>query len=231
MKEKVIFALDRREIILLIVVLLIFALSVFFLGFVAGSGRCKKTLAKVPEERHIEKIVVAPAAVNQKGVEYTFVTSGGTKEMKLSEPVTEEEIPARSKKKILRKVYNHNKSTSVKSGNLKSQQTSAKKVKEKRNKIVNKVMRKPKYAPPPVKINKPFTVQVAAYRDKKDALLLVYRLRKAGFKAFYERSNIPGRGVWYRVRVGHYKSRGEAKKWADKVHRKMGLPTFVTISK
>lgn len=56
-----------------------------------------------------------------------------------------------------------------------------------------------------------FTVQVSAFRDKKQADEIVGRLEDAGYPAFVE--TVPMKGVdWYTVRIGHYVSRNEAKK-------------------
>ncbi len=237
MKDKVIFTLERREVILLVVVLLVFALSLFFLGFLAGYGKCKK-VATVSEPQKVERIVVTPDRESSPGVEYTFVTTGGVREVTVSDeenvtsvekgeeapPVsaTHTEEPEKKASPSVEKRAEKKQVTEKKTGKKSAPVSSSVKV---------KTPRKEKVASPPVKMKKPYTVQVAAYRSKKDALLLVYKLKKAGFDAFYERTNIPGKGVWYRVRVGHYSSRDEAKRWADKIHRRMGLPTFVTIAR
>jgi cell division protein FtsN len=56
-----------------------------------------------------------------------------------------------------------------------------------------------------------FTVQVSAFRDKKQADEIVGRLADAGYPAFVE--TIPMKGAnWYTVRIGHYPSRVDAKK-------------------
>jgi cell division protein FtsN len=77
-----------------------------------------------------------------------------------------------------------------------------------------------------------FTVQVSAFRDKKQADEIVGRLEDGGYPAFVE--TIPMKGVnWYTVRIGHYPSRADAKKavadfalelrsnyWIDRVRAK-----------
>ena len=77
-----------------------------------------------------------------------------------------------------------------------------------------------------------FTIQVSAFREKKQADEIVGRLEDAGYPAFVE--TIPMKGVnWYTVRIGHYPSRGDAKKavtdfalelrsnyWIDRVRSK-----------
>ncbi len=77
-----------------------------------------------------------------------------------------------------------------------------------------------------------YTVQVSAFREKKQADEIVGRLEDAGYPAYVE--TIPMKGVsWYTVRIGHYPSRNDAKKavedfaleirsnyWIDRVRTK-----------
>ena len=56
-----------------------------------------------------------------------------------------------------------------------------------------------------------YTVQVAAFRDKKRADVIVDRLVYAGYPAFVETMPIKGTN-WYAVRIGRYSSRADAKK-------------------
>jgi cell division protein FtsN len=56
-----------------------------------------------------------------------------------------------------------------------------------------------------------YTVQVSAFREKKQADEIVSRLADGGYPAFVE--EIPMKGInWYTVRIGRYASRQDAKK-------------------
>jgi cell division septation protein DedD len=55
-----------------------------------------------------------------------------------------------------------------------------------------------------------FTIQVASLKDSGIADKLVSRLKKKGYPAYRSIGKIPGKGIWYRVRVGYFKSRSEA---------------------
>lgn len=55
-----------------------------------------------------------------------------------------------------------------------------------------------------------FSIQVAAVQNSRSAEQLAARLRKKGYRAYHLRSEVAGKGVWYRVRVGAFKDRGEA---------------------
>jgi len=49
-----------------------------------------------------------------------------------------------------------------------------------------------------------FTIQVGAFRDAASADGMVDRLRGKGYPAYHLRTELPGKGVWYRVRVGAF---------------------------
>ncbi|HKQ32622.1 MAG TPA: SPOR domain-containing protein [Thermodesulfobacteriota bacterium] len=65
-----------------------------------------------------------------------------------------------------------------------------------------------------------FTVQVASYRDRKDAEELEQRLARKGYQAFVAEAVIPGKGKWYRVRVGRFGTRKEAASFGESLKRK-----------
>ncbi|UCF91505.1 MAG: SPOR domain-containing protein [Desulfobacterales bacterium] len=67
-----------------------------------------------------------------------------------------------------------------------------------------------------------YIVQAASVRNPKDADRLVARLKKGGYPAYRERSEVAGKGIWYRVRMGEYKSKTEARRTLDRL-RKEGL--------
>lgn len=75
---------------------------------------------------------------------------------------------------------------------------------------------KPKSAPPPKPAPRTvvqkgrFSIQVAAVQNAQSAEQLAAKLRKQGYRAYRLRSEVAGKGVWYRVRVGAFEDRGEA---------------------
>jgi len=52
-----------------------------------------------------------------------------------------------------------------------------------------------------------FTIQVGAFKDAGSADGMVNRLRGKGYPAYHLRTELPGKGVWYRVRVGAFAAR------------------------
>jgi cell division septation protein DedD len=58
-------------------------------------------------------------------------------------------------------------------------------------------------------------VQVSSWKSKSVAVGEVKKYRTAGYTAFAETSEIPGVGVYYRVRVGYFKTLDEARVFAN----------------
>jgi cell division septation protein DedD len=62
-----------------------------------------------------------------------------------------------------------------------------------------------------------FAIQIAAVQDAQNAEKLVTRLRKKGYRAYQIRSEVTGKGVWHRVRVGAFQDRAEANRMLAKL--------------
>lgn len=73
---------------------------------------------------------------------------------------------------------------------------------------------------------KVYTVQVAAVKVAKDADRLVTQLKKKGYPAFRTISKVQDKGIWFRVRVGNYKSRAEASATLEKL-KKSGMQPII----
>lgn len=56
-----------------------------------------------------------------------------------------------------------------------------------------------------------FTLQVAALKDSTKAEEMVSNLKRKGYGAYATTVHITGKGTYYRVRVGHFKNRHDAK--------------------
>jgi cell division septation protein DedD len=73
-----------------------------------------------------------------------------------------------------------------------------------------------------------YTIQAAAVKDSNDADRLVEKLKKAGYPAYRVIGKIPGKGVWFRVRIGEYRSKSEAAAVMDKL-KKEGLKPILVM--
>ncbi|MDY7032825.1 MAG: SPOR domain-containing protein [Thermodesulfobacteriota bacterium] len=74
-----------------------------------------------------------------------------------------------------------------------------------------------------------YTLQVGSFQDKARAQELEKRLKSKGYATYIISSNIPMKGVWHRVRIGHFHTLQEAKKTQLSVEMKERLPAYVTF--
>jgi DedD protein len=72
-----------------------------------------------------------------------------------------------------------------------------------------------------------FTLQLSAFPDKSDAEEFMHKIQSAGYKPFLVASEIPGKGVFYRVRVGDYGSRQSAVDAKAEFERKQRIIAYV----
>ncbi len=74
---------------------------------------------------------------------------------------------------------------------------------------------------------KTYTIQAASVKAVRHADRLVAELKKKGFYAYRAIGKVPGKGIWYRVRIGEYKSRAEARRTMGKLEKAGFKPILV----
>ncbi len=72
---------------------------------------------------------------------------------------------------------------------------------------------------------KVYTIQVSAVKVAADADRLVAQLNQKGYPAYRTISKVEGKGIWFRVRVGKYKSRADARAMVQRL-KKAGMETM-----
>ena len=72
-----------------------------------------------------------------------------------------------------------------------------------------------------------YTIQVAAFKAAADADKLVAELKKKGFIAYRAIGKVPGKGLWYRVRVGKYNDKAGASNTIAKLKKAGKKPILV----
>ncbi len=75
-----------------------------------------------------------------------------------------------------------------------------------------------------------FTIQVVSFKQFDEALRVVRKLRNAGFQPYIKNADLGSRGKWYRVRVGHFRDKVEAKKKLSEMQVKLKLPRAIIIA-
>ncbi len=86
------------------------------------------------------------------------------------------------------------------------------------------VTKKPPVTPtPPVNTKQPimpkpsassrgkYAIHTSSYKRVSNASKEVARFKKMGFDAYYEKTDLKAKGIWYRVKIGHFKTSAEAK--------------------
>ena len=71
------------------------------------------------------------------------------------------------------------------------------------------------------------TIQVASLKDGAAAERIVANLKKDGYPAYLSRIVIPGKGLWFRVRVGRYRDREQAAADMNRLARNQKKPILV----
>ncbi len=65
-----------------------------------------------------------------------------------------------------------------------------------------------------------YTVQIASFPQARFAKEMETTLKSKSYPAYVQKTDIPGKGTWYRVRVGHFGTKEEARKFGDTIVNK-----------
>lgn len=72
-----------------------------------------------------------------------------------------------------------------------------------------------------------YQLQASSFRNETEAQAFANALRKRGHKAHVERADLGERGVWYRVRIGPFRSRAEARTYRAQFEQKEHLVPYL----
>jgi cell division protein FtsN len=67
-----------------------------------------------------------------------------------------------------------------------------------------------------------YTIQAASVKKAKDADRMVAELKQKGYPAYRTIGKVAQKGIWFRVRIGEYNSKAEARQTLNKL-KKLGL--------
>jgi cell division septation protein DedD len=76
-----------------------------------------------------------------------------------------------------------------------------------------------------------FTLQLSSTQNRTDANRFIEKLRGKGYAPFLTEAGVPGRGTWYRVRLGSFPSKEMAAKYLTDFKRETQLEAFVAAVK
>lgn len=73
-----------------------------------------------------------------------------------------------------------------------------------------------------------FTLQLSAYQERAEADRFAARLRDKGYAPFVAEVVLPGKGTWYRVRMGRFPTREAAGRYLSDFKRETSIDAIVT---
>jgi cell division septation protein DedD len=73
-----------------------------------------------------------------------------------------------------------------------------------------------------------FTLQLSSFQDRSEANSFITKLVTAGYKPYVVASEVEGRGVFYRVRIGEYEAHGDALAAKSDFERRQHIIAYVT---
>lgn len=79
--------------------------------------------------------------------------------------------------------------------------------------------------------NGPFTLQLGASQNRDDAERMVSRLREKGYAPYIISADVPGKGTFYRVRMGSFPTREAASRYLEDFKRETKTEAFVASTK
>ncbi len=76
-----------------------------------------------------------------------------------------------------------------------------------------------------------FTLQLGASPNREDAERMVSRLREKGYAPYITTTEVPGKGTYYRVRMGSFATREAATRYLEDFKRETKTEAFVASTK
>ena len=75
-----------------------------------------------------------------------------------------------------------------------------------------------------------FTLQLSAFQNRPEADRFAAKLRDRGYAPFIVSAEVPGKGTWYRVRMGSFASKEAASRYLTDFKRETQLQAFVAAA-
>lgn len=233
------FYFSRGQMVLLGGAFTLASVVIFFLGVFTGKGIEERRMVKLEEPP--VKIPVKPSAPAAAGTpqgeatknEITFYNTL-TKPTETQPPAGEKRAEARPAEKSAAAEPGQSKPQAKESKPQSKEAAPAKPVEKKVEKTPA-----PGAAPKPAaavetatgaESGKGWTVQVNAFPDERSAKIWVDRLKNKGYNAYVTEVNVKGK-TWYRVRVGQYGTREEARKVEETLRTRDNYTNAFVISR
>ncbi len=242
MKEKYEVSLDNRQIISLTIGGLVMVGAVFVLGVVVGKKLAVEDQAAAPKDllAALDRRAAGVPEPVQKDASLTFQDELTKKpplpivEARPIEPPRPAEAvkPPEPPKVELAKAEpvkppEPSKLSEPKPVEVKAEATPVK-INQDAGALRDAIARAQKPAPAETSPDGAFTLQLSAYQDRAEADRFAAGLRDKGYAPFIVEANVPGKGVWFRVRMGRFPSRDAAGRYLADFKRETSIDAIVT---
>ena len=232
MKEKYDLSLDNRQIVSLLISSLVVLGAVFVLGVVVGKKLAtNQHTAQAPDlltaldqkANQLEQVQKEPTltfqdALTAKNPDQVVAATAKAPEPPTAKPVAKAEVapaPPPAEKPAARVVAAKLDGT-VHPGVIPARTTGSQDLQAAFAKATTKSGAKAGFA-----------LQVAASQDRNEAEREAGRLKERGYSPYIVTGEVPGKGTWYRVRVGHFRTRDEATRYRQDFIRETRQDAFV----
>lgn len=235
MKEKFDVSLDSRQLVGMIMGGIIVLGAVFILGVVMGK--------KLEGSQRAAQTPDLLTALDQKGAALDQVREGPPLTFqdeltKKAEPVKFASVPAQAPLPVVKVTPHVEPQTPAMQKSVVSAEALAKlllpqKIERTRDATPTAVRavapsvalmkRAPETAP-----NGSFTLQLGSSPSQDDAKRLAARLRDRGYAPYVISAQVPGKGTWFRVRMGSFPSKDAAQSYLQDFRRESKMEAFVT---
>lgn len=75
-----------------------------------------------------------------------------------------------------------------------------------------------------------FTLQLSATQTRDEAVKFASGLKEKGYASFIVEAAVPGKGTWYRVRMGNFPTKDAANRYLQDFRRETRMEAFVAAS-
>lgn len=240
MKEKLDVSLDNRQIVSLAIGALVVMGAVFVLGVVVGkklgesdrTANAKDVLSALDEKAAaIERVQAQPTLTFQDEL-----TRKETPEHRDEKPAPAEPKPAAAEMKKPEPASVEAASTApgkaeprmVETGKAEEAPRSAPDGSIRTTPTPTRIAEKaPQHVEKPAHARSGFTLQLSATPTREEATAFVAHMKQKGYAPYIVEAQVPGRGTWYRVRMGEFASKDAASRYLQDFRRETQLDAFV----
>jgi cell division septation protein DedD len=209
------------------VAIVLIAAWMFGLGILVGRGTAPVKFDIQKLTRELEDLIAADVKKQLEPVEVeTAETKTKTKlefyeELKKSGPVAPDPPRRNASRQPKEKTPREQKVPAARTGAKKSLAKPAGQSKEENPRLANAAVDRPSDN------SRIVTIQAASLKDLAEADALVKKLKHRGYPAYKTIAVVPGKGIWFRIRVGRYSSREAARDVVGKLKKEGYRPILV----